>query len=79
MVIEAMDRKAMTSFQVDDLFNMDFSLSNIGYEHALLCYASFVNGIVSTPYSILVDEETEKIVIAIRGTRSIEGKSVHTV
>jgi hypothetical protein len=74
MVInDFMAGKTITSFVKEDLFKMDFRLSNIGYEHALLCYASFENGIVATPYSILIDEETKKVVIVIRGTRSVEG------
>ena len=32
----------------------------------------FNNGIVQTPYSILIDQEVKSIVIVVRGTRSLE-------
>lgn len=57
---------------LDTLFLDEFRLGSIGLEHSVLCYANFVNGIIATPYAILVDEEVKKIVIAVRGTRSLE-------
>jgi len=70
-----MDGEVCSSFKrgIDTLFSLDeFRLSNIGLEHAVLCYANFENGIVATPYSIIVDDEMEVIVIVVRGTRSLE-------
>ena len=59
--------------ELDTLFFRDvFRLTSIGLEHAILCYANFVNGIVSTPYAIMIDEEMKCVVIAVRGTRSLE-------
>jgi len=58
---------------LDTLFSRDdFRLTGIGLEHAILCHANFVNGIVATPYAIMIDEEMKKIVIVVRGTRSLE-------
>jgi len=58
---------------LDSLYSRDaFRLTGIGLEHAILCCANFVNGIVATPYAIMIDEEAEKIVIVVRGTRSLE-------
>jgi len=58
--------------ELDTLFQDDFRLTSIGLEHTILCYSNFVNGIVATPYSILIDKEVKTIVIAVRGTRSLE-------
>ena len=55
-----------------DLFHDSFKLTSIGMDYAKLFYSNFINGIVSTPYSILVDDEKETIVIVVRGTRSLE-------
>ncbi len=54
------------------LFESRYRLSSLDCENAMLSYASFLNGIVSTPYAILVDTSTQKVVITIRGTISIE-------
>ena len=56
----------------DTLFESRHGLSSLDCEDAMLSYACFLNGIVSTPYSIMVDKSKEKIIIAIRGTISIE-------
>uniref|UniRef100_A0A7S2P2B1 sn-1-specific diacylglycerol lipase n=1 Tax=Skeletonema marinoi TaxID=267567 RepID=A0A7S2P2B1_9STRA len=56
----------------DTLFESRYRLSSLDCEHAMLSYACFLNGIVSTPYAILVDTAKEKVVITIRGTISIE-------
>ncbi|KAL9190050.1 hypothetical protein ACHAXT_007261 [Thalassiosira profunda] len=50
----------------------DFSFSMFEVPHAHLWYANFQNGIASTPYAILVDEEEKSVVIAVRGTNSLE-------
>ncbi|KAL7535163.1 hypothetical protein ACHAXR_006312 [Thalassiosira sp. AJA248-18] len=57
---------------LDTLFCDDYRLTSIGCENAMLCYSNFINGIVSTPYSILVDKDLKKVVVAVRGTRSLE-------
>lgn len=56
----------------DTLFDDAFRLADIGLGHAMLAYSNLTNGLVETPYSIIVDEETKAIVIAVRGTRSLE-------
>jgi hypothetical protein len=48
------------------------SLSSIGHEHTDLVYANFRNGYAETPYCILVDHEKKTVVVAIRGTASLE-------
>lgn len=58
--------------ELDTLFCDDFRLTSIDLGHAMLCYANFVNGIVSTPYAICVDDEMKKIVLTVRGTKSLE-------
>lgn len=64
---------------LDTLFdNTTFKLATIGLGHANLCYSNFVNGIAPTPYSILMDHEQQSVVIAIRGTLSIEDIVVDT-
>ena len=64
---------------LDTLFdNTTFQLTTIGLGHANLCYSNFVNGIAPTPYSILMDHEEQSVVIAIRGTLSIEDIVVDT-
>lgn len=50
----------------------EFRLTDIGIPSAILCYATFQNGLVSTPYAIMIDEEVENIVITIRGTLSLD-------
>ena len=47
-------------------------LSEIGCPRTILMHSNFVNSVVATPYSVLIDEEKEKVVISIRGTRSLE-------
>lgn len=71
---EFMIEQNATNFirEPEKLFESDFKLADIGCERATLCYANFVNGIVSTPYAIIVDEELKKIVLTIRGTISID-------
>ena len=71
---EGMVEQNATHFirEPNKLFKSDFKLEGIGCERATLCYANFVNGIVSTPYAIIVDEELKKIVLTIRGTISID-------
>lgn len=54
------------------LYAQEYNLSSIGMNNAFLCYGNFVNGIVQTPYAIILDEEMKKIVIVVRGTRSLE-------
>ena len=54
--------------ELDTLFRDEFRMPCIGLPQAMLCYSNFVNGIASTPYSIMVDNERKAIVIAIRGT-----------
>jgi sn1-specific diacylglycerol lipase len=56
----------------DTLFHNEYRLTNIGFDNSLLCFASFENGIVETPYAILVDEGVKKVVVVLRGTRSLE-------
>jgi len=61
----------------ETIFESKYMLSGLDcagldFDHAMLCYASFLNGIVSTPYAILVDTSKQKVVITIRGTISIE-------
>ena len=56
----------------ETIFESKYMLSGLDCDHAMLCYASFLNGIVSTPYAILVDTSKQKVVITIRGTISIE-------
>ena len=51
-----------------------FSLARFEAPHAHLWYASFHNGLAATPYAILVDEEEQNVVIAVRGTLSLEGE-----
>ena len=71
---EGMVEQNATNFirEPNKLFERDFKLEGIGCERATLCYANFDNGIVSTPYAIIVDEELKKIVLTIRGTISID-------
>jgi sn1-specific diacylglycerol lipase len=57
---------------LDTLFQQDYQLANIGLNNTFLCYASFKNGMLETPYAIMVDEEVQNIVIVVRGTRSLE-------
>jgi hypothetical protein len=57
---------------LNTLFQQEYQLTNIGLNNTFLCYASFENGIVETPYAIMIDEEVKKIVIVVRGTRSLE-------
>lgn len=57
---------------LDTLFHYDYRLTNIGMNNSLLCFASFENSIIETPYAILVDEEVKKVVLVVRGTRSLE-------
>ena len=52
--------------------NNKHKLSEIGCPQTILMHSNFDNSVVATPYSVLVDEEKEKIVICIRGTRSLE-------
>lgn len=52
---------------LDTLFEEDFMLTDIGLENAMLAYSNFVNGIVATPYSIMVDKKMSKIVLVVRG------------
>mmetsp|Transcript_34896 Transcript_34896/g.78621 ORF Transcript_34896/g.78621 Transcript_34896/m.78621 type:complete len:993 (-) Transcript_34896:106-3084(-) len=47
-------------------------LSEIGCPQTILMHSNFENSVVATPYSVLIDEEKEKVVICIRGTRSLE-------
>ena len=56
----------------ETIFESKYMLSGLDCDHAMLCYASFRNGIISTPYAILVDTSKQKVVITIRGTISIE-------
>lgn len=74
VINEFMVEQNATNFirEPNKLFESDFKLEGIGCERATLCYANFVNGIVSTPYAIIVDEELKKIVLTIRGTISID-------
>mmetsp|Transcript_21209 Transcript_21209/g.42636 ORF Transcript_21209/g.42636 Transcript_21209/m.42636 type:complete len:977 (-) Transcript_21209:10-2940(-) len=55
-----------------DLIREKFSLTSIGLDESLLVYASFHSGLASTPYAVIVDEVKETVVIAIRGTISME-------
>ncbi|KAL7463719.1 hypothetical protein ACHAXS_004076 [Conticribra weissflogii] len=57
---------------LDTLFRRDFNLTDIGLEKTFLCYMNLVNGIIATPYAILVDDEVKKVVLVVRGTRSLE-------
>ncbi|KAL7535880.1 hypothetical protein ACHAXR_012207 [Thalassiosira sp. AJA248-18] len=56
----------------ESLYNREFKLTSIGCEYAMLSYATFENGLCSTPYAILVDEQVKNIVIAVRGTVSLD-------
>ena len=38
----------------------------------MLCHASFVNSLSSTPYCILVGEDAKEVVISVRGTLSLD-------
>ena len=58
--------------QLRKLFAKEYNLSSIGMNNAFLCYANFTNGIAETPYAIILDEEVKRIVIVVRGTRSLE-------
>lgn len=53
-------------------FESRYRLSSLDCEHAMLFYASFLNGMISTPYAILVDTSAGKVIITVRGTHSIE-------
>jgi hypothetical protein len=57
---------------LDKVFQGEFKLENIGLNQAYLCYASYENGLVETPYAIILDEEVKKVVVVVRGTRSLE-------
>mmetsp|Transcript_11971 Transcript_11971/g.24570 ORF Transcript_11971/g.24570 Transcript_11971/m.24570 type:complete len:640 (+) Transcript_11971:31-1950(+) len=57
---------------LDTLFRREFNLADIGLEKTSLCYMNLVNGIIATPYAIMVDDEVNKVVIVVRGTRSLE-------
>ncbi len=57
---------------LDAQFDSRYRLSSLDYEHTMLSFVSFLNGMVSTPYAILVDNSEEKVVITIRGSVSIE-------
>jgi sn1-specific diacylglycerol lipase len=47
-------------------------LHEAGLTHSDILYAQFKVGVAQTPYCIAVDHEWESIVIAIRGTFSLE-------
>jgi sn1-specific diacylglycerol lipase len=47
-------------------------LVNSGLSHADLVYASFKTGIKASPYVIAVDHEKKSVVVAIKGTFSLE-------
>ncbi|KAL7535218.1 hypothetical protein ACHAXR_007620 [Thalassiosira sp. AJA248-18] len=49
-----------------------FSLAKFELPYAHLFYANFYNGIAATPFAILVDDEKKTVVIAVRGTISLE-------
>lgn len=51
---------------------MRIQLDSIGISKTVLAYSNFVNGIHKTPYSISIDEGCNEIVLAIRGTASLE-------
>ena len=55
-----------------------FSLQSCDVPYAQLFYSNFYNGITATPYSILVDDMEKSVVITVRGTKSLEGKSIRT-
>lgn len=59
---------------LDRLDSRSFNLRNVGCDHAMLFHANFDNGLVSTPYAIIVDEDPEvkSIVITVRGTKSLD-------
>ena len=57
---------------LEDLYRCDYSLESVGLNNSFMCYANFENGIAETPYAIIIDKAVEKIVIVIRGTRSLE-------
>jgi len=48
------------------------SLAGYGDPEKHLFYANFKNGLAATPYAILVDEDERSVVIAVRGTLSLE-------
>lgn len=49
-----------------------YRLSDFGFPNTALFYAIFENGILATPYAVLVDEEDKSVVISIRGTATLE-------
>ena len=74
VVDEFMVGPEATHFKRDaeSLSRHEFRLTSIGCEHAMLCYASFANGMATTPYAILVDDKVKKILITVRGTLSLD-------
>ncbi len=49
-----------------------FRMAELGLQDSLIAFASFRNDILATPYAIIVDELEHAVVVAIRGTASIE-------
>lgn len=75
MALEDLLAKDSTTFIRD--FNLMTPMENYSFAmfeapHAHIFYANFYNGIAATPYVILVDEEEKSVVIAVRGTISLE-------
>jgi len=75
MALEELLAKDATTFVRD--FDMmspieHLSLATYDVPHAHIYYANFYNGIAATPYAILLDEEEKSVVIAVRGTLSLE-------
>jgi hypothetical protein len=57
---------------LDSFLDYKITLDSIGMKHTTLAYSNFVNGINKTPYSICIDRDNQEIVLAIRGTASLE-------
>jgi hypothetical protein len=57
---------------LDTFLENRIKLDSIGMNQTVLAYSNFVNGINKTPYSISIDEEHHEVIVAIRGTASLE-------
>mmetsp|Transcript_29580 Transcript_29580/g.59412 ORF Transcript_29580/g.59412 Transcript_29580/m.59412 type:complete len:985 (+) Transcript_29580:263-3217(+) len=49
-----------------------YSMASVGMEQTQLMHANFFNGICQTPYAILLDGSVKSVVVAVRGTSSLE-------
>jgi hypothetical protein len=67
-----MKQKKKTNSYASDVLNFTAFMKQAGVEDSEIVHVSFQDGVIASPYAVVLDHDWKSVVIVIRGTLSLD-------